>query len=810
MAVTHQVNFSTLPSGKGDRRLALGVVLFSAALFVALAPFARTPLTPLPAFIPIYQTALVINDLVTAVLLLGHFQVARTRALLVLGCAFMFTAFVTILHTLTFPGLFSPTGLLGANAQTTAWLYMFWHAGFPLLVIAYAFLKRDGGRVVSILAMPAGILLAAAAAGGFLLLATVGAETLLPVIMDGNRYTGAMSYVVGTVWLLCLAALTVLWRARPHSVLDLWLMVVVCAWMFDIALSAVLNAGRFDLGFYAGRLYGLAAASFVLIVLLAETAQLYAASAQLAIDREKASAHDLLEAVVRQMPGGVIVADASGRRVLANTRAEQILGFAVLANYPEHQMGEVTGAIHADGRPFQAADFPLARALRGERLHDEEILFRHRDGAVRTLSVSAARIHDARRQLLGAVVSFVDITPRKHIEEERRQALDREQQARAEAEVANRSKDQFLAMLGHELRNPLAPIRTALQIMRLRGADALLKEREIIERQVEHLVRLVNDLLDVSRITSGKIDLERRPCELAEIVAKAIETASPIIEQRQHRLDVEVARHGIPVHCDSVRLSQVVANLLTNAAKFTPPLGEIRVLAAREGDHAVLRVRDNGVGFDAEMGARLFEPFVQGHQNLDRSQGGLGLGLAIVQSLVRMHNGAVEAHSAGPGKGAEFVIRLPAAEAAKAADAGEKVSAARVWPLEHAARVLIVDDNHDAAQMLASALRLHGLAIKIATDGPEALRVAREFRPQVALLDLGLPVMDGYELASQMRALAETATATLIAVTGYGEEADRRRTEAAGFAAHLVKPVDIADLLQAISARRVAERRSRA
>jgi signal transduction histidine kinase/CheY-like chemotaxis protein len=284
-----RVFLSTLPAGRGEHRLALAVVLVSAVIFAALAPFAKVKLTPVAAFIPIYESILVVTDLITAVLLFGQFTFLRARALLLLACGYLFTALITVAHALTFPGLFAPTGLLGAGPQSTAWLYMFWHGGFPLLVIAYARLKNAPGEargrpVVPVLASVATVV---AVVSGLALLATAG-QTWLPPIMRGNQYTPVMVIVVSSTWALSLVALVVLWRRRPHAVLDLWLMVVLCAWLFDIALAAVLNAGRFDLGFYAGRIYGLMAASFVLMVLLIENGRLYArlvgANAELAVE----------------------------------------------------------------------------------------------------------------------------------------------------------------------------------------------------------------------------------------------------------------------------------------------------------------------------------------------------------------------------------------------------------------------------------------------------------------------------------------------------------------------------------------------
>src|ERR1700704_6531717 len=292
-----RVFLSTLPAERGERRLALAAVLASVAVFLAAAPFAKLSLTQIGAFIPIYESALVINDLITAVLLFGQFGILRSRAVLVLACGYLLTAFMAVAHALTFPGLFSATGLLGAGPQSTAWLYMLWHGGFPLFVIAYALLKggahdvpATSGRERAATGMAVGSSVAAVlvAVCGFALLATAGQDAL-PPIMQGNHYTPAMIAVVSSVWALSLLALVVLWRRRPHSVLDLWLMVVMCAWIFDIALSAVLNAGRFDLGFYAGRIYGLLAASFVLLVLLLENGKLYARLVQSTAEAEAAN-----------------------------------------------------------------------------------------------------------------------------------------------------------------------------------------------------------------------------------------------------------------------------------------------------------------------------------------------------------------------------------------------------------------------------------------------------------------------------------------------------------------------------------------
>ncbi len=398
------------------------------------------------------------------------------------------------------------------------------------------------------------------------------------------------------------------------------------------------------------------------------------------------------------------------------------------------------------------------------------------------------------RELVARIHSHLALQRlRAQTEHERELLLQREQEARAAAEEANRAKDEFLAMLGHELRNPLSPILTSLNLMQMRGSDSFRRERDIIARQVHHLVQLVDDLLDVSRITRGKIQLKLEPIELITVVVKAIEMASPIIEQRMHHLIAVVPSVGLKLAADPTRLAQVICNLLTNAAKYTEPGGNIWIRAEREDGRIALRVRDNGMGILPAMLPRVFGLFSQGTRTLDRAQGGLGIGLTIVKSLVELHGGAVEAHSEGVGRGSEFVIRLPAVDDTVDADHGT-VASAESGAIDRSmprAKIFVVDDNQDAAEILAEALEESGYLTRVAFDAPSALEAVGAFNPDVMLIDIGLPVMDGYELARRLRANPQLASARLIAVTGYGQESDRRRALEAGFNEHLVKPIDL-------------------
>jgi PAS domain S-box-containing protein len=451
-------------------------------------------------------------------------------------------------------------------------------------------------------------------------------------------------------------------------------------------------------------------------------------------------------------------------------------------------------AVHPDDVQQVKADW--SQAVRERRPFSAEYRLRRHDGVFVPMAAQAIPVVEG-----GAIREWVgtlrDISATKRAESERALLLASETEARRQAEAAGRAKDEFLAMLGHELRNPLAPIRTALQLMRLRGETSAMPERAAIERQVAHLVRLVDDLLDVSRITRGRVTLEKRPIEVSEVIAKAIEMSRPLVEERKHNLTVSVPQQGLAVNADLDRLAQVFANLLTNAAKYTDPCGTIAVSARREMDRAVVSVRDNGNGIPADLLPHVFDLFSQGSQTLERSEGGLGIGLSIVRSLVAAHDGVVTAHSDGRGNGSEFIVSLPlvarAAEPA-APTPTNPISPAMPSPLR-TGHILVVDDNRDVADLVTDALRFVGYSVDTAYDGPTGLEMATRRPPDVAVLDIGLPGMDGYELARRLRALPSLAGVYLIAITGYGEEAHRRRSSDAGFDQHMVKPVDL-DRLQ--------------
>jgi PAS domain S-box-containing protein len=381
-----------------------------------------------------------------------------------------------------------------------------------------------------------------------------------------------------------------------------------------------------------------------------------------------------------------------------------------------------------------------------------------------------------------------------------------------EATEADRRKDEFLAVLGHELRNPLAPVRNSLHILRNRCDDdpKAIQVVGMMERQVTHMVRLVDDLLDVSRIARGKLELRKQPVDLAALVARSIEAVRPFLDERQHRLGLAVTGGPLRLEADPARLEQVLSNLLHNAGRYTQPGGRIRLTVGREGDFAVLRVQDNGIGIRREMLPRIFDMFTQADRVPGGLSEGLGLGLTLVRSLVEMHGGMVSVSSPGPGRGSEFVVHIPLAEEMDETPgpAGQcsNPSPAPAQPLPNrplpgGRRLLVVDDNIDGAESLALLLRLEGHEVRTAYDGPSALQAAVALRPEAVLLDIGLPKgMDGYEVARRLRRQEGLEGILLVAVTGYGQDEDRRRTQEAGFDAHLVKPVELEEIRQQLTA----------
>ena len=453
--------------------------------------------------------------------------------------------------------------------------------------------------------------------------------------------------------------------------------------------------------------------------------------------------------------------------------------------------GHWAGHIHAED---EAAVETAYRALAGGTPYEIEYRIVRPDGDTRWVAERAFTVRDTRDRIYRLAGIVNDISERKANEMMLRDA--------------DRRKDEFLAMLAHELRNPLAPIRNAIELLDPSRAPApqdFETMRAVIGRQVRHLSRLVDDLLDVARITQGKITLRQENVSLAAAIEAAIETVAPALDKKAHTLKTEMPDDSLYVIGDGVRIAQVLGNILSNAVKYTPQGGEI-LIDVRESDEVVqIAVRDNGVGMSAETIPVIFELFVQSQNSLERSEGGLGIGLPLARTLVELHGGQLEAFSGGPGHGSEFIVSLPLARAVQIAEPAPAAAAAAavVAPRDPgpALRLLLVDDSVDAATLLAMVLEADGYDVRVAHEGKQALEVAAQFEPEIVLLDLGLPGMDGFQLAREMRKLAHTANALLVAVTGYGQAADRLRSQEAGFDHHLVKPVSADEIQRVIASR---------
>lgn len=511
----------------------------------------------------------------------------------------------------------------------------------------------------------------------------------------------------------------------------------------------------------------------------------------------------------------VALAQRDAMLMAAPVAAALLSGPELRFHLANHRYCELVDCSDLKGKTFVEA-FPqldgsvvaeaIARVYRsGESFNEEELALQVPDanGAAqeRFFRVSLEPLTGTEGWPEGVILVQVEVT--EHVRN--RQAVERAQRERerllVDLSAASQAKDEFLAMLGHELRNPLSPIVTALQLMRMRGDGTHGREIGIIGRQVDHLVRLVDDLLDVSKVTRGKIELKIERVDLAQTLGKAVEMASLLIEQRRHRLDVEI-EPGVAWEGDPVRLAQVVSNLLTNAARYTEPGGHIRLQARRDGNDAVVSVRDTGIGLAPEVRGQVFDLFFQGRRSIDRAEGGLGIGLALVKNIVELHGGRVEARSEGRGLGSEFVVRLPLQ---RGAGMLTPVSAdALTLPLPSGPnlapqRVLLVDDNADGADTLGRLLRAHGHEVEVYYDPVTALAALDRLRPTVALLDIGLPVLDGYQLAARIHASEAGRGCRLVALSGYGQEADRERSRACGFERHLVKPISPDDAARVVA-----------
>jgi signal transduction histidine kinase len=484
------------------------------------------------------------------------------------------------------------------------------------------------------------------------------------------------------------------------------------------------------------------------------------------------------------------VVDASGTVVLANQEMQRYLPTEVLLSLDNARHSRWR-ADQTDEPLLSPDQFPSARALRGERVVPGiELLCAQDDNTEIWTQVAAVPIKDSSGYITGQVTVVTNIDAFKRTEAALRLAEEKTRTLFNKMAKSNKHLSEFLAVLAHELRNPLAPILTGLEMMRMRpdSPETVVRVREMIERQANQMVHLINDLLDIARVTNGKIEIKKKPADLNSIISSAVETSLPTIEAGRHELGVRLCEKPLRLNADSTRIAQIVSNLLTNAAKYTPPGGKITLMVEQDGDDAMISVTDNGIGIPSESLRSVFEMFSQVGRNMDQSQGGLGIGLALVRNLVSLHGGTVTATSEGVGKGSTFIVRLPMDHTEELYD--DKTTSSTVMETAHKTfRILVADDNTDAAQSLASLLKLYGHEIQIAQNGAQALQIANAFQPEVVFLDIGMPGMAGYEVARELRKIAGLERIRIVAVTGWGTEEDRARSKAAGFDSHFTKPL---------------------
>jgi len=686
--------------------MALSLLCICALLFACAVPFAKEPLGQLWPFIPAYEAALVVTDLITFVLLLGQFRLTRSRALLVLACGYLFTASITTLHALTYPGVFSPAGLLGAGRHTTAWIYMFWHGGFPLYVLAYALLRGSRREALPhgrspLLASLAGSGLALLAAGLAVAWTTLGQDSLPALMTDQHSYLSSLTLVVSTVWLICLVTLgTLIWQRRPLTVLDLWLVVVMAVWLLDVGLSALFNAARFDLGFYAGRIFGLMGASFVLGRLLLESNVLYT---------KLAHAHDRMRR----------------RSAELNALTEQL----------------------------QAANAQLAA---GNRQLEEQ----------------------------------------------------------------SRFKSDFLANMAHELRTPLNAVIGFSEMLKASMAGPLSDRQRTFATHIfqsgHHLLALINDILDLSKIEAGKVDIELEAVPLQALLTETLAMVDERARARQVRLLLAKPGPLGMLQADRRRLKQLLLNLLANAIKFSPDGGQVSVQVqwadadrassalpgfreglrmqppaqteaapARPARYVEISVTDSGIGISAADLHKLFKPFTQIANSVTRQAEGTGLGLVMVHRLVELHNGMIAVTSEA-GRGSCFTVWLPLRdETAHAAQQAWAPGSNRSSDTVHRL-ALVVEDNADAAALMRVQLEEQGFEVRWVHSAEEALTLAAECTPDLITLDIMLPGMDGWQFLAHMRTLPAWASVPVVVVSVV---ADHGRGYSLGAALVLQKPI---------------------
>ncbi len=776
-----------LPATRTDRRLALAITAFSILVFAVTAPFARVPLTPVPAFIPAYEAALGINETITAILLFGQAVTLRSRALLALASGYLFTALIVVPHALSFPGVFSAQGWLGAGPQTTVWLFMYWHTGFPLFVIGYVALKRRD-RVQGAPGQPMRMLVSAAIAAvaalvvAFTALATAG-QNLLPAIMQGNAYAPGMFGVASTAAAVSFAALLVLRMQRTRVALDLWLMVVVCAWIFDIALSAVLNGARYDLGFYAARIYGLLAASFVLLVLLLETRALYtrlirslaaeraeiSSRAQTLEERvqqrtlsleqeieERRKISETLEALVQQSALAILALDPERRVILWNPSAERIFGYTA-----EEVLGKPYPLVPLEEQG--AHDRLFERFAAGEHIQGGETVRRRKDGSPVTLIFSGTPLYDREQRFRGIVFMLEDATERKALELQLRQSQKME------------AIGQLTGGVAHDFNNLLGIIIGSLDLLyeQLGTDDAELRKlTEASIRAAERGAGLTRSLLAFARkqpLNPSLVEANALLAEIADMLRRTLgETIEIMVEAKAGLWGCEV---------DPAQLQNALINLTVNARDAMPGGGKLTIETGNvildqdyadvhaeviPGDYVCLAVSDTGTGMPPEVITRAFDPFF----TTKKAGEGTGLGLSMIYGFAKQSSGHVKIYSE-VGVGTTIKLYLPKAK--EAAQAAENTA-----PAENSRgdeTVLVVEDSGEVRGLVVQVLGKLGYKVLETANATDALSVIQQ-EPAIDLLltDVVLgAAMNGCELAEQAKSMSSKLK--VLFMSGYTENA---------------------------------------
>jgi PAS domain S-box-containing protein len=753
-AIVHAGEGHTLSVAEADRRqrrIALAAIILSGGLFLASVPFATTPLVPIAAFIPAYEASLVILDLVTAVLLLGQFTHQRSAATLVIAAGYLFDAFMVVPHALSYPGLLAPGGWLGGGAQTTAWLYMFWHGGFPVFVIAYAVLRQHSVSFVQLRRHP--VLLVIAGVGVLALLLTliaIDAQSLLPAIMDGNRYTGAMKFVVGSVLVISLGAVFCLARSRPLPVLDLWLCVVMVAWTLDVALSAALNAQRFDLGFYAGRAYGLFAVTFVLMTILVENARLQGrlatATGQLAAysnelddrvqerTRELARANRRLAAILESSPVAIFMLDRQSRVMLWTASAERVFGYSeqeALGKLPPYLIDE-----HVANFGEKVADVVTDPAANGFF----EARRRRKDGTVIDVSVRWARVNDEAGEMLGLMYAVADRTEIKKIEIQLQQAQKMEA-------VGN-----LTGGMAHDFNNLLGIVIGNLDLLLDSGLDDA--ELEEFAREAQEAAWRGADLTKRLLAFARKQPLQPERTDVNHLVGGITQLLKRTLGE-DVKVSVELGDNIWDVVIDPAQLESSLINLANNARDAMPGGGDLIIATANRhldedyasehievqpGDYALVEVSDSGTGMPPEVAARIFEPFYT-----TKEQGkGTGLGLSMVFGFIKQSGGHINVYSE-VGIGTTFRLYLPRV-LAKDEIAAQKN--ARNSVVGRGETILAVEDNPGLRRVLVRQLQELGYRVIEAENAQDASALLEREKIHLLLTDVVMPGgIGGGELA---------------------------------------------------------------